>query len=43
MSCDVLQDQRTALHCAAKNGHAIIVQLLHKAGATLDAKDAVVS
>ena len=41
MSCDVLQYQWTALHSAAYNGHAIVVQLLHKAGATLDAKDTV--
>ena len=41
MSCDVLQAQQTALHYAADNGHAIVVQLLHKAGATLDAKNAV--
>ena len=41
MSCDVLQYQWTALHWAAEKGHAIVVQLLHKAGATLDAKDHV--
>ena len=41
MSCDVLQGQWTALHYAAEYGHAPVVQLLHKAGATLDAKNAV--
>ena len=38
MSYDVLQAKRTALHYAARDGHATVVQLLCRAGATLDAK-----
>ena len=37
----MLQAQRTALHDAAEKGHIDCVKELHKAGATLDAKDSV--
>ena len=37
----MLQAQRTALHYAVEEGRIDCVKELHKAGATLDAKDSV--
>ena len=37
----IFQDQKTALHLAADEGHSLIVTELIKAGADLEAKDRV--